>query len=517
MNNGFLSIILHAHLPYVRHPEYPHFFEENWLFEAMSDCYIPLVQLFENLDRDQIKFRLTLSLSPTLMAMLVDELLQTRYQQYLNQQIHLAEQEVIRTKYQPEYHKLARLYRRHFLAIKATYQSYQGDLLVAFKKYYDKGYLELITTAATHGFLPLMNPNEIAVRSQIKIGIQSFKSHFGFQPNGFWLPECGYYSGLERLLAEENIDYFFIDSHAILESSDFVQDGIYAPVSCHNGVLAFARDTDTAQQVWSAKYGYPNNTCYREYYSDIGFEVEHESERMNTGIKYHRISAEGQPKRCYDVKKARYQVEQDAVAFVNQCQHRFSHVEPTGKTPLIVSPYDAELFGHWWFEGIAWLEAVFRLIDEPAVHFMSISCSDYAKHPFNHQVLTPISSTWGEGGYSHYWLNNDNAWIYPFLHTMAIEMQQLVVDFKSVTVSTLQRRALNQALRSLLLAQASDWAFILKSGTTTTYAKKRITDYIARFNYLHECIRRNRIDEQYLFALEVMDALFEEVDYRNYD
>ncbi|NOR71633.1 MAG: DUF1957 domain-containing protein [Methylomarinum sp.] len=524
MTKGFLSIVLHAHLPYVRHPEHESFFEENWLFEAITECYIPLLNTFERLDKDCIKFRLTLSLSPTLISMLADDLLQARYQTHLNKQIELAEKEIVRTKNQPQYQKLARLYRRYFLNTQTTYHHYQGDLLAAFKKYHTAGYLDLITTAATHGFLPLLNISETAVRNQVNVGIETFKSNLGFAPSGFWLPECGYYSGLETLLAEAGIEYFFTDTYGVLDASEKPDNGVYAPLDCGNGVMVFARDPQSSQQVWSAEQGYPGDENYREYYSDIGFELDLETispyildgtERINTGIKYHRITGEGLDKQNYDPKKAKQKVRQDAKDFVDQCQQHINTLSDSmDRAPIIVSPYDAELFGHWWFEGPCWLESVLRLANE--ANFKTATCGDYLKQQSNHQRALPAPSTWGEGSYSHYWVNEENAWIYPSLHKMAEEMQQLAIDFKGVTVSNLQQRALNQAVRSVLLAQASDWPFIMKSGTTTEYAKKRITDHFARFNYLHECIRKNRIDEHYLLALETMDNIFPDIDYRDY-
>ncbi|MDO9139894.1 MAG: DUF1957 domain-containing protein, partial [Methylobacter sp.] len=208
---GFLSIVLHAHLPYVRHPEHERFFEENWLFEAITECYLPLLGVLERLEHDNIDYRLTLSLSPTLIAMLHDGLLQARYLAYLQSRLELAEKEIVRTRKQPEYRKLARLYRRFFLHTLNTYQQrYRGDLLAAFKQHQATGKLELITTAATHGFLPLLNVSETAVRNQINTGVATFKAHFGVAPNGFWLPECGYYPGLENALADASIGYFFV-------------------------------------------------------------------------------------------------------------------------------------------------------------------------------------------------------------------------------------------------------------------------------------------------------------------
>ena len=184
--------------------------------------------------------------------------------------------------------------------------------------------------------------------------------------------------------------------------------------------------------------------------------------------------------------------------------------------PIIVAPYDAELFGHWWFEGPCWLETVLRLVSEKNNNFEMLSCDEYLLQYPTHQVAIPSASTWGEEGYSSFWINEENNWIYPFLHQAAKEMDQLLVDFRGVKVSDIQERALNQAMRSLLLAQASDWPFIMKAGTTTDYANKRVTDCLARFNYLHECLRKNRIDQRFLLALETMDNIFPDIDFRLY-
>jgi 1,4-alpha-glucan branching enzyme len=528
---GFLSIILHAHLPYVRHPEHDSFFEENWLFEAMTECYLPLLGVLDRLHADDVDYRLTLSLSPTLISMLRDDLLQTRYLKHLHTRLELAEKEIIRTRKHPAYQKLARLYRRFFLNTLNTYQErYQGDVLGAFKKHQATGKLELITTAATHGFLPLLNVSETAVRNQINTGVATFKANFGYTPAGFWLPECGYYPGLETALSEAGIEYFFVDSHGVMDASSPPRKGVYAPIACSNGVAAFARDPESSRQVWSAKEGYPGDFDYREYYSDIGFELELDyiapyildgKTRINTGIKYHRVTGDNLPKDIYNPRQASAKACEHAQDFIDKRQQQIDRLSATmdspPQPPIIVAPYDAELFGHWWFEGAHWLECVLRLACENTNGVQLISCGDYLKQQPSLQVSTPASSTWGEQGYSSYWINEKNDWIYPVLHKAEQEMETLARDVQGLALTPLQTRALNQAARSILLAQASDWPFIMKSGTTIDYANRRITDYLARFNYLHDSIRKNRVNERYLTALEIMDNIFPDIDFRDYN
>jgi len=527
MTKGFLSIILHAHLPYVRHPEYDSFFEENWLFEAITECYVPLVAMLDRLQADKVDYRLTLSISPTLITMLQDDLLQMRYLQHLTKLQALSEQEIHRTRKQPEFHKLACLYRRFFLDTQRIYQQqYRCDLLAAFKKHQAAGNLCIITTAATHSFLPLLNSSETAVRNQIEIGIDTFNAYFGFNPDGFWLPECGYYPGLENTLKEVGIDYFFVDSHGILDASEQPHNAVYAPLDCGNGVAVFGRDPASSRQVWSSQEGYPGDVDYREYYRDIGFDLPldyitpylpEDQSRSYTGIKYHKVTGNGKAKEIYQPEQAITKARQHAHDFIQQRQQQSSVLsQEMDRPPVIIAPYDAELFGHWWFEGPQWLENVLRLVAKNNHGLQLLTCSEYlAQYPRQQQAV-PSASSWGQEGYSSYWINESNDWIYPLIHKADANMAKLVSDLQGLSLSDLQKRTLNQAFRSILLAQASDWPFIMKSGTTTEYAEKRITDHLARFNYLHECIRKNRIDERYLTALEIMDDIFPDIDYRNY-
>jgi 1,4-alpha-glucan branching enzyme len=291
--------------------------------------------------------------------------------------------------------------------------------------------------------------------------------------------------------------------------------------------MAFGRDPESSRQVWSSHEGYPGDYDYREYYKDIGFDLDFDyiapyildgEIRINTGIKYYRVTGKDLPKELYSPDNALAKAQQHAQDFISKRQAQIDSLNKSmDRPPFIVAPYDAELFGHWWFEGPHWLEQVLRLASEPNNTVQTLSCSDYLSQQTTHQVATPSASTWGDQGYFSYWINETNDWIYPFLHQAETDMEKLAMDLQRVTLTPLQIRTLNQAARSLLLAQASDWPFIMKSGTTTEYANKRITDHLARFNYLHESIRKNRINERYLTALEIMDNIFPDIDFRDYN
>ncbi|WP_150050763.1 MULTISPECIES: glycoside hydrolase family 57 protein [Methylomonas] len=527
MNSGLLCFVLHAHLPFVHHPEYDSFFEENWLFEAITECYLPLLAVLDRLERDKVKCRLTVSLSPTLTAMLDNALLRQRYLRHLERLIELADKEVERTRGQAEFHALALAYQQGFRTAWDSYRNrYQQDLLAGFLHHFRGGRLELITCAATHGLLPLLNVDPVAVRQQVFLGVHAFQSRFGVAPKGFWLPECGYYPGLEQVLHEAGVEYFFVDSHGLLAANPCPGSGVYAPVDCGNGVQAFGRDPDCSRQVWSAQTGYPGDANYREYYRDIGFDLPLDyigpyildgATRIDTGIKYYAVSEAGAQKRPYRPDAASRQAQRHAEDFTLKRQRQAAALQAEMPTaPIMVAPYDAELFGHWWYEGPQWLEAVLRLAAAEASGIETVTGGDYlARYPHAFKAV-PAASTWGDRGYSEYWLNDSNEWIYPLLHKASADMAKLVGDLARLQVNELQQRALNQALRSLLLAQASDWPFIMKSGTTEDYARKRVSDHLARFNYLHDCLRKNRIDERYLSALEIMDDIFPTIDFRDY-
>jgi 1,4-alpha-glucan branching enzyme len=522
---GYLALVLHAHLPYVRHPEYTDSFEEDWLYEAITETYIPLLNVFESLVRDGIDFRLTLSLSPPLMEMLADPFLQDRYIQHLEKLIELADKEVARTQGQKEFNKLALMYQMRFRKSRQRFVEGCGrNLIRAFGAYQDMGKIEITTCAATHGFLPLMEINREAVRAQIRIGARIYEKHLGRRPRGIWLPECGYNPGDDEFLRDEKIRFFFVDTHAILYASPKPRYAVYAPVYCPSGVAAFGRDLESSKQVWSAKEGYPGDYDYREFYRDVGYDLDmdyirpyiHESgQRINTGIKYYRITGPGNHKEPYVPEWALEKAASHAGNFLFNREKQVDYLyDVLGREPIIVAPYDAELFGHWWYEGPAWINMLSRKIHCDQKKIRMITPSEYLDMFPQNQVATPSLSSWGYKGYAEVWLNGSNDWIYRHLHKAASRMTELADRFQSA--EGLKRLALNQAARELLLAQSSDWAFIMKTGTMTEYARKRTRDHILRFNRLYENLMGDSVDEGWLRDIEGKDNYYREIDYRDY-
>lgn len=524
---GYLSLVLHAHLPFVRHPEWDDFLEEDWLYEAITETYIPLLDVFDGLDRDGVDWRVTMSVSPTLAAMLADPLLQYRYLRHLDNLLALANKELERTRWMPEFHVLAQMYHDRFSRCREVFVSqYHNNLLLGFRRFFDAGRLELMTCAATHGFLPLMVQNDNARRVQIEVGCREFERHFGRRPRGIWLPECGYSPGVDELLRDAGLKYFFTDTHGILFAEPRPRYGVYAPIICpKSGIAALGRDTESSKQVWSAVEGYPGDFNYRDFYRDVGFDLDLEyvkphlhkiGIRSLLGIKYYKITGRTDDKLPYDPKAAQEKAAEHAGNFLYNREKQVEWLSGSmdGRPALVVAPYDAELFGHWWFEGPDWINYLLRKVHHDQQTVKTITVPEYLdRHP-RVQIAEPTMSSWGYKGYNEVWLEGSNDWIYTHLHEMAERMVELARA--NPTPDHLHRRALNQAARELLLAQSSDWAFIMKTGTMVEYARERTKVHVLNFLHLYDSLVRHDVDEGWLGEIERRHNLFPDLDYRLY-
>ena len=503
---GYVSFVLHAHLPFIHHPESEDYLEEQWLFEAISETYIPLLTNFEMLVNEGVDFRITMSLTPPLLCMLSNKLLQKRYIKYLNQHIELSEKEIERTKYDSRLNDLAKYYfNRYSNDLKIFKEKYNCNLINGFKHFQDIGVLEIITCGATHGYFPILYTNETAVKAQI--------------------PECGYVPEADKYLKEFGIKYIITESHGILYANPAPLFGTFAPIVSPNGIVAFGRDIESSRQVWSSEIGYPGDFNYREFYRDIGYEADyeyikpyiaHNGVRVHTGIKYYRITGKTENKDYYNVQWAKDTAEKQAGHFFDcrTAQIDFA-AKHTQNPPIILCPYDAELYGHWWYEGPYWLYILFKKIYYNKSNFELITPSEYIEKFPVMQECQPCRSSWGANGYSEVWLNGSNDYAHKHLHHLGDKMVELAHTFYNET-DKLKIRVLNQCAREVLLAQSSDWLFIITNGTMVDYAKKRIKDHVGRFNRFYDELMSGEIDETFLKYVEKQDCVFEDIDFRVY-
>ena len=518
---GYLSLVLHAHLPFVRHPEHEKFLEETWLFEAITETYLPLLHSMDGWQRDGMNTHLTLTLSPTLCAMLRDPLLQDRYTRHLHGLVDLAEKEIHRTHWERAFRELAWMYHHRFTTLRDAYLACGRDLVGAFRKFQDLGKLEIITTAATHALLPLLASHPPAVRAQILVARDHYRECFGCDSRGIWLPECAYFEGVEAFLQEANLRWFIVDTHGILHARPRPRYGVFAPIFTPKGLAAFGRDLESSRQVWSQHEGYPGDARYRDFYRDIGFDLDFQyvkphlpspEHRGFTGMKYFRITGGDGEKQVYDRQAALRAADEHAGHFLGARVAQIQNLSGIlDRPPLVLAPYDAELFGHWWYEGPEFLDYFVRKACYDQKVFAMITPEEYLRrHPTN-QIATPSPSSWGEEGYWRVWLNEKNEWIYPHLQVAQERMTALVQG--SAKPGALRDRALKQAARELLLAQASDWPFMLRTGTSPEYARKRVKDHLLRFIALHDQLTSTRVDEKWLGEIEQRDNVFPEINY----
>ena len=522
---GSLALILHAHLPFVRHPEHENFLEEDWLFEAITETYLPLLRMMRRLVDEGVDFRLTLSLTPTLCAMLRDELLQERYLRHLERLIGLSRQEIERNQNEPQLAGLSRFYEQFFTEAREFFvETLQRDIVRAFRELQDAGCLEIIASAATHGFLPLLQDFPEAQRAQIRIGCDSYREMFGREPRGFWLPECGYCDGLDLLLQEANVRWSVLDTHGLLFAQPRPVRAIYAPCYTPAGPAVYARDRESNREVWSAESGYPGDPVYRDFYRDAGFDRSEEElrpfvyppgVRKFSGLKYHRVTGRTDEKELYDPAPALAAADEHANDFFTKRQARCRELRALGLDPIVVSPFDAELFGHWWFEGPRFLESLLRrAAQEPEDLQLTTPTEFLAAHP-SQQIVRPNPSSWGEDGFNSVWLDEEAAWIYPRLHAATRRMTEVARQHRDTNDPAIER-ALRQAARELLLAQSSDWAFLIKTKSAPHYAKQRTEAHLARFQRLAEDLEAGRIDREFLDQCEERANLFRDLNWRYY-
>lgn len=524
--NGYFVLVLHTHLPYVNHPNHKLYLEERWYTEAVLECYIPLLLVFDRLREKKVPFKVTVSISPPLLEMFRNDVLNEKVKDYTRKLLELCDKELTKVNTQRE-KDLVSFYRERFLSCLSYLESVNGKLMEGFKKHAESGHIQLITCNATHGFLPLARYQPFAVNAQVALGVEAFKQHFGFYPKGMWLAECGYYAGLDEILKKHGVEFFFVDSHAFWYADERPKYGVYRPIMTPSGVFAFARDPESSEQVWSASTGYPGDGRYREFYRDIGFDRDYEyikpyidpsGVRTNVGIKYHRITTKETPlerKEFYDREQALVAAHEHAVDFLNKKIAQISKlIDVFGQPPVIVAPFDTELFGHWWFEGPEFLENFFV---EAAKHktIKFVTPSELIEKFDTYQVITPADTSWGNGGYFDTWLNGKNDWIHLHLIEIRDRMKKLAENYFEEK-NPLKVRALNQMLRELLLAESSDWPFIMTTGTSVEYAVNRIKTHVKRFLDLESQLVRDNIDEEFLTRIEREDDIFPWVDYRVY-
>lgn len=484
---GYLTFVLHTHIPYVRkHGKWP--FGEEWLFEAMAESYIPLLMELEKLKERGVRFELVISFTPVLMEQLADEYIKREFEKYMERKLKSMEEDLERFK-DEKLREAINFMIGYFKDVYSYWKSIDGNILGKFRELQDEGYVEVITSAATHGYLPLLGRDE-AIEAQLLNGIKVYEKYFGRKPRGIWLPECAYRpdglwkspstgevkwrKGIEHFLKKFGIEYFFVESHLIDKGPVSLRYGNILPAKTKrstlrpyflkNGIAVFARNRETGIQVWSAKVGYPGDPWYREFHKRA----------EKSGGQYWRVTGTKDlgAKEPYEPEKAMERVNEHAKHFIGLVLSILESFESTeGEKGIVVAPYDTELFGHWWFEGAKWLSRVLELAERSGIKTVTISNFLDEFKGTRYGVELPEGS-WGMFGTHHTWWNPEVEWTWPIIHKAEDRMVSLATKYYGK--DKFGDRVLAQLARELLLLEASDWQFLMTTGQAKEYGKMRI-------------------------------------------
>ena len=469
MVRGVWVFGLHAHLPEVRDPEVEAPWPLDWVFEAVRDAYVPLLTVFEGWARDGLDASVAWSVSPPLLSMLQDPDVQRAFVRRQEGSVRLAER-LGHTELAQDWK--ARLRR---------FERWDGDLIQVFRRLSQAGVLELQTTAASHGILPLLASMDLRLAAaQIRIGLAEFRARIGHRPAGLWLPECAWSPELEPILAAEAVPVFFVEAHAASEAVF----GTGAPMQCPSGPVAFPRDPKAALRVWSPDFGFPTRPAYRDFHSDGSDQVGEwlrvdcglPPDRRPLGLKVWRVTDRtGGPKRPYVVADAHRQVDRDVRSFVDGAAADAEAFRAhTGRIPASSAPFDAELFGHWWYEGPRWLDRVVRA--GLAAGFAVRGPAGVVRSGAPVEVRVPEPSSWGRGGFFQTWIGAENAWVQGLVEACS---RRLLRWAKHADPDD---PAASSRVEAILDLQASDWPFLMRGEPFREHAAEQVRRAATRFH-----------------------------------
>ncbi len=570
MKNGqpsaYLSFTLHAHLPYViHHGTWPHGLE--WMHEAAAETYLPLLAMLKRLERDGIPLKANLSLSPVLMEQLCHPTFQEEFPKYVERKIVSAREDenYFRQFGEPRFAETSLYWLEFFERTLKEFYELDRNILKAFRHYDETGAIEILACPATHGYLPLLGTDE-SVAAQIRTGVAAYERYLGKKPRGMWVPECGYRPaglwqapvtasgdemaaapflriGVEEALAEAGIEYFFIDTHLVEESILFTPyqmrsgerglrlhnlpahelkrksdlDAVYrpyivkGPTSAAHPVMVFPRDPQTGLQVWSGDTGYPADGNYLDFHK----------KRWPGGLQYWQVTqaqSDMALKAPYYPEEAHQRAKLHADHFVALVYDALKDQFDQQRPPVLASLFDAELFGHWWFEGPVWLEQVARIFAREEIPIALTTGSDYlAKYPAAVSLKLGEGS-WGKNGDNEVWLNGETSWTWAHIYRAERVLREIASDERWRDGGWGERIA-KQIAREVLLLESSDWQFLITTAAARDYAEKRFSGHLDQFVELEmlwgEFLANGSLSEtgqHVLREAEERDCLFANID-----
>ena len=565
MHGGNFVLVLHTHLPWVlNHGKWPH--GADWLTEAVAECYVPLLNVFNDLVNEGILPKVSIDISPVLCEQLAHPGFPAVFNDYCDEKIKAAEQDEINFKnwgYDPHHVYLTNFWRDWYSARKHDFNNrYNTSIIDGLKKLQDMGAIEVVTCGATHGYLPLLG-RERSINLQVEAAVENYQKHFGRKPRGIWLPECAYRPsyewksyipvgpyhepmlrpGIEQFLARYDIEYFFTDEDLTIRQNPIgvfldvnkekfvtVNSDSYKPmphsfdkspmslinVSSSEKVeygtaIAFTRHHDIAMQVWSGEMGYPGEPDY------LDFHKKH----MDSMLRYWRVTdtkADMMYKTLYHPDWTYDKIDHQANHFIHNIENTVNYYHNnSGKFATLCVPFDTELFGHWWFEGPEFIRAVIRgLHNSPYINTATASEQIFRIKPA--EVASIPEGSWGENNNHDVWSNDQTTWTWVAIYDDENRMRGLYEKFPLDSMPEMLRRIMTQALREMMLLQASDWQFLIHTQAAKDYAEQRFSFHHSDFNKLCDLAEKfaqssilSQEERNYLEKTEKRNSVFPEL------
>jgi 1,4-alpha-glucan branching enzyme len=520
-------LTLHSHLPWVlHHGRWPH--GSDWLCEAAVDTYLPLLVGLDMLEHERVASPLTVGVTPILANQLAHPDFVTEVEAFLTQRIEACGEaaDEFGATGETDLIPLAGYWRVRYQRLRRRLRRHGGDVIGALRRHAQAGRIELTSSAATHGFLPLLARDE-SIRLQLILGRAEHRRLFGTEAAGCWVPECAYRPagpwapdpsapkagvrpGIETHLRESGFRYFFADAHmaeagqtlGLYGETDFV-DGVREPeeveldriyprspyraydlAGTSGQVTALVRDPVSSLRVWSRHQGFPGDGGYLEFHKI----------KFPGGLKLWRVTGSDVDlggKEPYDQNVARARAHRHATDYVSLLRSMAEAARPVGGEVIAV-PFDTELFGHWWFEGVDFLGDVYRaLARQPAVQPVTAwehlrrreGAVEGGRGRENRTVIQLAEGSWGANGDFSKWLNPGTLWTWQRLWPLEERFWNLARTHLPASPSA-RLPAWEQATRELLLAQSSDWQFIISTGAAADYAERRFLEHCAGLDAL---------------------------------
>jgi 1,4-alpha-glucan branching enzyme len=572
---AFLTFTLHAHLPFVvNHGTWPHGIE--WLHEAAAETYLPLLRVLANLERDGIALHLNLVLSPILLEQLAHPIFRADFPNYIRRKVCAAGEDEAFFLQSGEHQlaETARFWQRFFTQALEDFEAFDRNIIQGFRRFSEDGQISLVTSAASHGYLPLLGTDE-SVRAQVRTAVATHQRHFGSAPAGIWSPECGYRPagawkfpvegvsqpsqiqsqlqpkpqefdriGIEQAFSESGLDFFFVDTHLVEESERTSSSHLPLAASLpaddrtermtrephralyqayfvespstsilEHSTTVFPRDPRSAIQIWSSESGYPADPSYLDFHK----------KRFPGGHRYWKVTGPGvdiADKQPYSRADAAARIQSHASHFVDLVYETLKPSFDDTIPPVLCAPFDAELFGHWWFEGPEWLETVARLIHERASEtgVRLSSCAAYLKNYPRVGFLTLHEGSWGAEGGNQVWMNPETSWTYTHIYPAELATRAIATAGKW-RGSESGTRIVKQLCRELLLLESSDWQFLITTGAARDYAERRFLTHQDEFSEVKTIYDAwqatgsiSPAEEERLSQIELRDSIFADID-----